>query len=225
VAVLHHRDVGLIAAHRRDDVAGVRHQSQPLGVPEGAHGFVEAAVLRERDARKRVHQREMTQVAGRVQRGRRLRDVIADDRAVADLAVAEPELIVGETDGAGIVRAFSLFQRAGEEGDASGRLAPCDRELAVQPPQLRQAGRVQPLAFRWMAERLGGLPEVVLEQPRFRQRTAELERLVTAEAWRLQNANEQRRGVCSMTLLKGVCRLSKEIGRQGVDSIPRIQSS
>jgi hypothetical protein len=28
-----------------------------------------------------------------------------------------------------------------------------------------------------------------------------------------------------MTLLKGVCRLSKEIGRQGVDSIPRIQSS
>ena len=54
----------------------------------------------------------MAAVAGGVQRGRGLGDVLADDRDVADLAVALAELVVGEADGARVVRGLGLLQRA-----------------------------------------------------------------------------------------------------------------
>ncbi len=50
VPVLHHRDVGLIAAHGRDDVSGADHHREPLGLPQRRHRLVEAPFLRQRDA-------------------------------------------------------------------------------------------------------------------------------------------------------------------------------
>ena len=135
------------------------------------HRFVEAAVLRERHAGQRVDQREVAPVAGGVQRRGRLRDVLADDGAVADLPVAEAELVVGEADGARVVRALRLLQRAREKRNAARRLPLGDRQLAVQPPELGQPGGMQPLAlFGRMAQRVGRLTDVVLQEPRFGQR-------------------------------------------------------
>jgi hypothetical protein len=42
--------------------------------------------------------REVALVTGGVQRGRRLRNVLADDRRVADLAVALAEIEMGQAD-------------------------------------------------------------------------------------------------------------------------------
>ena len=103
VAVLHHRHVRLVAADGRDDVVGVDHQREPLGLPQRGHRFVEPSLLGERDAAQRMDQRQVAAVAGGVQRRGRLRDVLADDRGVADVAVAQPELVVGEADGARVV--------------------------------------------------------------------------------------------------------------------------
>ena len=91
---------------------GVHERGQPLGLPERGHRLVVASELRERDARQRMDQREVTAIAGGVQRGRGLGDVLADDRDVADLAVALAELVVREPDGARVVRGFRLLQRA-----------------------------------------------------------------------------------------------------------------
>ena len=86
-------------------------------------------------------------ITRRVQRRGGLRDVLADDGGVADVAVAEAELVVGEADRARVVRPLRLLQRAGEERDAARRFTLGDRQLAVQAPQLREPGRVQPLAL------------------------------------------------------------------------------
>ena len=83
------------------------------------HRLVEPAVLRQRHARQRVDKCEVTQIAGGMEGGRGLRDVLANDGAVANLPVAEAEFVMGETDGTGIVRPLGLFQRACKEGDAA----------------------------------------------------------------------------------------------------------
>ena len=111
----------------------------------------------------------MAAVAGGVQRGRRLGDVLADDRDVADLAVALSELVVGEADGARFVRGLGLLQRAAVHGDRARLIAAGRGEPAVQAPQRRQAARRDGVAERVgrTAERGRRLIEVVLQQPRF----------------------------------------------------------
>ncbi len=74
--------------------------------------------------------------------GGRLRDVIANDGAFADLPVAEPELVVGEADRARVVGAFRLLQRAREKGNAPRGLPLGDGQLAMESPELGQPGRV-----------------------------------------------------------------------------------
>ena len=124
VPMLHHRDVRLVAADGRDDVAGADHHRQPLGLAQRRHRLVEPSFLRERHAAQRVDEREVAAVAGRVQRRRRLRDVLADDRRVADVAVAEAELVVGEADRARVVRALRLLQRAARAGRCRATVHP-----------------------------------------------------------------------------------------------------
>ena len=51
-----------------------------------------------RDAAQRVDEGQIAQIARRVQRRSRLRDVLPHDRGVADMAIAQAELIVGEAD-------------------------------------------------------------------------------------------------------------------------------
>ena len=112
---------------------------EPLGLTERGHRLVVAAELGERDAGERVHQREVPAIAGGVQRGRGLRDVLADDRDVADLAIALAELVVGEADAARVVRGLRVLQRAPVQRDGARLIAARRRQAAVQPPQRRDA--------------------------------------------------------------------------------------
>ncbi len=152
-----------------------------------------------------MHLGEVAAIARRVQGRRRLRDVLADDDGVADVPVAEAELVMSQADGARVVRALRLLEGAAEERDAAGRLPARDGQLAVQAPELRQAGRMQALPlFRGIAERLSGLADVVLLEPCLRQRGADLEGLVAGQLRLLLGAHQQRRGVGAVSLLEGL---------------------
>ena len=139
VPVLQHRHVRLVAAHRRQDVVRLRERCHALRVAERRHRLFRASELRQRDAGQRVDERQMAAIARRVKGRRRLGDVLADDGDVADLPIAVAELVMGEADGARIVRQFGLLQRAAVERDRARLIAARRREAAMQPPQCRQA--------------------------------------------------------------------------------------
>ena len=203
VPVLHQRHVGLVAADGGQHVARLDHHRQTLGLAQRRDRLVEPSFLRERHAGERVHHREVTPVAGGVQRGGRAGDVLADDGHVADLPVAEPELVVGEPDGARIVRALGLLQRLRQERDAARRLAARHGQPAVHAPQVRQPGRVEPLPpLRRIAQRLGRLPDVVLQQPGLGQRAADLGLLVAVAAGLFQCADEEGGGLRAVPVLE-----------------------
>ena len=88
-----------------------------------------------------MHEREVAPVAGGVQRGRGFGEVLANDAGVADLLVAEGELVVGEADGARIVRELGVLQRAGVQGDGARLFAAREGDPAVQSPERRRAAR------------------------------------------------------------------------------------
>ena len=115
VPMLHHRDVCLIAAHGRHHVPCLDHEREPLRMAERPHRFVEPPLLRQRHSRKRVDQRQVTKVPRGMERGCGLRDVLPHDGAVANLAIAEAKLVMGEADGSRVVGALSLFQGAGKK--------------------------------------------------------------------------------------------------------------
>ena len=83
-----------------------------------------------------MHLREVAAIARGVQRGRGLGDVLAHDRHVADLAIAEAEVEVGETDGARVVRALGLLERPAVQGDGARLLAARERDAAVRAPEI-----------------------------------------------------------------------------------------
>ena len=73
----------------------------------------------------------------------------------------------------------ACFSARARKRDAARRLAPGDGQLAVQAPELRETGRVQPLALLGgSAQRLGRLPDIVLLEPGLSERGPDLERLV-----------------------------------------------
>ena len=168
VAVLQHHDVRLIAADRGQDIVRLDDRGQPFGLAQRRHGFVVVAELRQRNARERMDQRQMTPITGGVQRRRGFRDVLADDRDVADLAIALAQLVVRETDATRVVGRVGLFQGAAVHCDRTRLIAARRRKAAVQPPQGCQAPGRNGVAERigWAAERGRGLIEVVLEQRR-----------------------------------------------------------
>src|SRR6185295_19922606 len=110
---------------------------------------------------ERVDEREMTAIAGGVQGRGRLGNVLADDRDVADLPVALPELVVREADAAGVVRRFRVLQRARVHGDRARLIAARRRKPSVQAPERGDApGRhVVAEGVRGAAERGGSLVE------------------------------------------------------------------
>src|ERR1051326_4160998 len=85
-----------------------------------------------------MHEREMPAVAGRVKRGRRLGEMLADDPRIADLLVAERQLVMGEADRARVVRELRVLQRAGVKRDGARLLATGVRDAPMQAPQDRQ---------------------------------------------------------------------------------------
>ena len=144
--VLHQRDVGLVAADGAEHVAGLDHERQPLSLPQRRHRFVQASFLRQHDAGKRVHHRQVPAVASRMKRGRSAGNVLAHDGGVADLAVADPKLVVGEPDRPGVVRALGELQRAGEKRNTPRGFAAGDGDAAVHAPEIGETGGIQALA-------------------------------------------------------------------------------
>src|SRR5579872_2065722 len=117
-----------------------------------------------------------------------------------------------EPDRAGIVRPLGLPERAPQERDAARRFAARDRQAPVQAPEFGEPRRMQPFAFfRRLAERVGGLADVVLLEPRFGQRAADLEMFVAGEPRLLQRPDQQRRGLGAVPLLQGVGGLGEEL--------------
>ena len=146
--------------------------------------LVEPSFLRERHAGQRVDHGQVPAVAGGMQRGGRRGQMCSRTIAgVADLPVAEAELVVGEADRPRIVRALGLLQRLGEERDAARGLAARDGQPAVHAPEVGQPRGIEPLALLGRSsERLGRLPQVVLEQPGFGERTPDLDLIVAPQA-------------------------------------------
>ena len=195
VTMLKHHHVGLVAADGREDVVGLHHRGEALRLPQRRHRLVVAPELRERDAGERVDEREMTAIAGGVQGGGRLGNVLADDRDVADLPVALPELVVREADAAGVVRRFRVLQRARVHGDRARLIAARRREPSVQAPERGDAPGRHGVAegVRGAAERAGGLVEIVLQERRLGLHRADGQLFVPRER-RAQRGREHLRG-------------------------------
>ena len=66
-----------------------------------------------------MHQRQVALVAGGVQRRGRLGQVFPEDAGVADLLVAQRQLVMGQADGARVAGQFRELQRARVEGDGA----------------------------------------------------------------------------------------------------------
>ena len=175
-----------------EHILRLHRRREPLGLPKRGHRFFDAPALREHDARQRVKQREVAAVAGGVQRRRGLRDVLADDRRVADLLVAEPELVVREADGFRIVRLLGVTQRPAEQRDRARLVAFGKRDAAVKPPQRREQGGRKIVAGRVgrPSERGGRLRDVVAHQPGFGERASQADFVFVLEARRLQRLRE-----------------------------------
>jgi hypothetical protein len=142
----------------------------------------------------------------------RLGDVLADDGGVADLAVAETQLVVCEADGARIVGALGLRERLRQKRDATRRLSACGRQAAVHPPKLREASRLEPFArFGRTAKRLGGLAQIILEEPRLGERAADLDLFVARETGTFEQANQKRGRLLTAASFERFQRLSQTV--------------
>ena len=130
-----------------------------------------------------MHEGEMTPITGRMECRRRLRQVIADDAGIADLLVADGQLVVGESDRARLVGELGVLERTRVQRDRAGLLTARKRDAPVQAPEHRELGVGNPLAqgIRGTPERRRGLDEVVLQQPRFRQRSPHRELVFSSE--------------------------------------------
>ena len=121
--MLQHHHARLVPADRRHHVFGPDAGREAFGLAERDHGFVVAAELGERDPRQRMNQRQTAAVPGGVERRGCLRDVLADDREVADPAVALAELVVRQADRPRVVRDLRLLERASVEADGPRLIA------------------------------------------------------------------------------------------------------
>src|SRR4029079_9550334 len=100
--------------------------------------------------------------AGGVQGGCGLGDVLADDGQIADLAVTQAKLIMGEPDRARLVGTLRLIQGFREEGNPAPWLSAGHVPAAWAPPQGGEAGGVEPLPAGWRSPQgLGRLPHIV----------------------------------------------------------------
>src|SRR5439155_23792566 len=169
VAVLHHHHIRLVPAPRGKNVVGVHYRREPFGLPQRGHRFVVASALSEGDAGQGMNQGQVTAIPRRVQRGRGLHDVLADDGHVADLPITLSQLVVGETDRARVVSGGCLLQRAAVERDGARLIAARRGQTAVEPPERREAACRLSVAKSVLgpAKRGRGLIEIVLQQSVF----------------------------------------------------------
>ncbi len=136
VPVANQRHIRLVPVDHGEHVVGLNGGGEALGLAEGRGRFVVAAGLRQHRRRQRVDLGEVAPIAGSVQCGGCFRDMLADDREIADLAVALSEAEVGESDRARIVRGLRLFQGAAVKRDRAGLLAARERDAAMRAPEI-----------------------------------------------------------------------------------------
>jgi len=161
-----------------------------------------------------MNHREVTSIASGMEGRGRLGDVLANDRHVADVAVAEPELVVGKADGSRVVRPFRLSQRLGQKRDPAGGFTACHREPAVHPPQIRKTRRIEPLSsFGRLPKRLRCTTHIVLKEPRFGKGAPDLDLLVAVQAWLPHRADEDRGRLDPGASFERARRLAVEIRR------------
>jgi hypothetical protein len=134
VLVAHERHVGLVVDDAGEDVVGVDGHREPLALPECAGGFIGAARLREQHGRQRMHERKVPSIARRVERRRRLGEMLAYDSGVADLFVAVRELVMGEPDRPRVMGKLGVLQGSRVQRDGSRLLTSGERNPAVKTP-------------------------------------------------------------------------------------------
>ena len=139
-----------------------------------------------------MEQREIAAIARGVKRRRCFGDVLAHDRGVADLAIAEGELVVGQTDGFGIVGLLGVTKRSSEQRDRA-RLVPFrERDSPMKPPKRgKQSGR------EIFARRVGRasesgrrLRDVIAHQPRFGECASQTDLILVFEPGGFQRLGE-----------------------------------
>ena len=137
--MLHQRHVRLVVHDPREHIVSRNGHREALALPERSSGFVGASSLREQHGRQRVDEREMTAIADGVKCRGRLGQVLAHDSGIANLLVAERELVVRKADGARVVRELGMLERPRVQRDRSRLFAAGKRDAAVQPPRVWRA--------------------------------------------------------------------------------------
>ena len=80
----------------------------------------------------------MAAIAGGVERRGCFANVLADDRGVADLGVAERQLVVGEAHRPRVVCGLRVLEGASVEGNRARLFRPGVGDAAVQTPEGRE---------------------------------------------------------------------------------------
>ena len=110
--------------------------------------------------------------------------MLADDGRVADVAVAETELVVGEADGPRIVRALRLFQGAAEQRDrrATARRGRSPDVACRRHSSDSRSGCSRSRSSGGVAQRFARLADVVLLEPGLGERAADLDGFIAGQA-------------------------------------------
>src|SRR5712691_3769203 len=122
-----------------------------------------------------MDEREIPTIAGGMKSRRRLGDMLADDRRIANLLVTVPELVMREPDGFRIVRELGLTKRPAEQRDGPRLIAFRKGNTSMQAPERgEQRGRKHVArGIGGTAERGGGLRDFVGKQPSFGERATQ----------------------------------------------------
>ena len=177
VTVADQRDVGLVSVDGCEHIVRLEDRGHALGLPQCGVGFVVTPGLRQHHRRQGMHHREVTPVAGGMQRGGGFGDMLPHDSHVADLPVTLSEIEVGEADRSRVVCNLGLFQRAVMERNGPRLFAARERHSAMQAPQVRVENRRDALAHGVgrSAEHGSGLCKIPLQEVRFSQHDPDAE--------------------------------------------------
>src|SRR5690349_80911 len=158
-----------------------------------------------------MDEREMTPIAGGVQRRRGFGEMVANNAGVADLFVTKRELVVGETNGARVVGELRVFQRPHVQRNRARLFAAGKGQTAVQAPEGCQAGVGEWFAdgVRRASQRRRGLRQVVLQQPGGGQPRPNGRLVVFVEGAGAQQRREQLRGFGAAPTVEGDVRAAE----------------
>src|SRR5262245_50435837 len=130
--------------------------------------------------------------------------MFANDGNVADFAVALAELVMCETDGAGVVSRLGLLEGAAMKRNRPGLIPSRGREPTVKTPERRELTGRDSIAecIRRTTECRRSLIEVVLKQPGLGERRADRQLVVAGQGRRTECRRQQLRGLGAATALE-----------------------